>query len=215
MELAHDESTWYSSAMPPRKLSADLIAGVDEVGRGPLAGSVVAAAVILDPSRPIAGLADSKVLSEKKRQTLAIEIKANALSWSICEASVEEIDQLNILHASMLAMKRAVETLKVCPHKVLVDGNRTPQLAQPCEAIIKGDQRVQSISAASIIAKVARDQMMCDLHEQYPEFGFDRHKGYPTKAHFQALEAHGALPQHRRSFAPVKAALIRQGLLDG
>lgn len=199
--------------MPPRTPIVDLIAGVDEVGRGPLAGSVVAAAVILDPARPIAGLADSKQLSEKRRLELSREIQANALSWSICEASVEEIDQLNILHASLLAMKRAVESLKVSPDKVLVDGNRTPTLAQPCEAIIKGDQRVQAISAASIIAKVARDQMMVDLHKQHPEFGFDRHKGYPTKAHFNALETHGTLPEHRRSFAPVKAALIRQGLI--
>jgi len=196
--------------MPPRKTSSDLIAGVDEVGRGPLAGSVVAAAVILDPSKPIRGLADSKLLSEKKRQLLAEEIKSKALSWSICEATVEEIDRLNILHASMLAMQRAVETLNVCPQRVLVDGNRTPALAQPCKAIVKGDQRIKSISAASIIAKVARDQMMHELHHQHPEFGFDRHKGYPTKAHFAALELHGALPQHRRSFAPVRAVLHRE-----
>lgn len=184
-----------------------LTAGVDEVGRGPLAGSVVAAAVILDPAHPIAGLCDSKQLTEKKRLALDPVIKAQALAWSIAEATVEEIDRINILHASMLAMQRAVDQLTVRPDLVLVDGNRKPAVEQPCEAIVKGDQLVESISAASIIAKVARDQMMVELHQQYPEFGFDRHKGYPTRAHFAALQLHGALPMHRQSFAPVRAVL--------
>lgn len=187
-----------------------LIAGVDEVGRGPLAGSVVAAAVILDPQHPIAGLADSKALTPVKREELDLEIRRYALAWAIGEASVAEIDEINILHASMLAMRRAVEALPVMPDKVLVDGNRRPDIAYECEAIVKGDTLFSEISAASIIAKVARDQQMLVLHQQHPQFGFDRHKGYPTKAHREALARHGALPVHRQSFAPVKAVLTRK-----
>ncbi|MBX2826405.1 MAG: ribonuclease HII [Gammaproteobacteria bacterium] len=184
-----------------------LIAGVDEVGRGPLAGSVVAAAVILDPRYPIAGLADSKVLTAAKREELDSLIRDRAIAWAIGEASVAEIDEINILHASMLAMRRAVEALSIVPDKVLVDGNRRPDIAHDCEAIVKGDKLFSEISAASIIAKVARDQQMLELHQQHPEFGFDRHKGYPTKAHREALARHGVLPVHRQSFAPVKAVL--------
>ncbi len=187
--------------------NSPLIAGVDEVGRGPLAGSVVAAAVILDPRRPIEGLADSKQLSEKKREQISELIYARALSWCVAEASVAEIDEINILHASMLAMKRAVEGLSVQPGKVMVDGNRRPDIAHECETVIKGDQLIAQISAASIIAKVARDRQMLELHQQYPQFGFDRHKGYPTKTHREALVKYGALPVHRRSFAPVRAVL--------
>ena len=184
-----------------------LIAGVDEVGRGPLAGPVVAAAVILDPTRPIAGLLDSKALSEARRATLDVEIRKKAMSFCIAEASVEEIDELNILHASMLAMSRAVDGLSVEPALVLVDGNRIPSIRPPAAAIVKGDARVQAISAASIIAKVARDRQMVALHEQYPAFGFDRHKGYPTAEHRVAIEVHGVLPVHRRSFGQVREAL--------
>lgn len=184
-----------------------LIAGVDEVGRGPLAGSVVAAAVILDPKHPIEGLADSKALTAAKREALDVLIRKHAIAWALGEASVEEIDEINILHASMLAMRRAVEALPVTPDKVLVDGNRRPDITHECEAIVKGDKLFCEISAASIIAKVARDQQMIELHQQHPEFGFDRHKGYPTKAHCEALARHGALPVHRQSFAPVKAVL--------
>ncbi len=185
-----------------------LIAGVDEVGRGPLAGSVVAAAVILNPKKPIEGLLDSKALDESRRVELDKLIRQRALAFCIAEASVEEIDQLNILHASMLAMQRAVAGLQLTPDLVLVDGNRCPQVSQPCQAIVKGDQHVQSISAASIIAKVARDTMMVDLHAIHPEFGFDRHKGYPTRQHREAIAQHGVLPIHRQSFAPVRLALM-------
>lgn len=184
-----------------------LIAGVDEVGRGPLAGPVVAAAVILDPARPIDGLLDSKALSDARRETLDVEIRKKALSFFIAEASVEEIDELNILHASMLAMSRAVDGLSADPALVLVDGNRIPSIRCPAAAIIKGDARVQAISAASIIAKVARDRQMVALHEQYPAFGFDRHKGYPTAEHRAAIQAHGVLPVHRCSFGPVREVL--------
>jgi ribonuclease HII len=184
-----------------------LIAGVDEVGRGPLAGSVVAAAVILNPKKNIDGLLDSKALDEARRVALDKLIQQRALAFCIAEASVEEIDQLNILHASMLAMQRAVAGLQLAPDLVLVDGNRCPEIAQPCQAIVKGDQHVQSISAASIIAKVARDTMMVDLHAIHPEFGFDRHKGYPTRQHREAIAEYGVLPIHRQSFAPVRQAL--------
>lgn len=184
-----------------------LIAGVDEVGRGPLAGSVVAAAVILDPARPIEGLLDSKALSASKREALDVQIRRRALAWCIAEASVEEIDQINILHASLLAMQRAVKGLKVPPDLVLVDGNRCPVLNHPAVAVIKGDARVSAISAASIIAKVERDQQMVDLHDLLPGFGFDRHKGYPTAEHREALKRLGATPWHRRSFAPVREAI--------
>ncbi len=184
-----------------------LIAGVDEVGRGPLIGDVVTAAVILDPAKPIAGLADSKKLSEKKRQALYLEIKEKALCYAIGRANPQEIDQLNILHATMLAMQRAVAGLNITPEFVFIDGNRVPELSMPAEAVVKGDSRVAEISAASILAKVERDQDMHELDAKYPEFGLKGHKGYPTKAHFEALAKHGVLPEHRRSFKPVAARL--------
>ncbi|AKD38053.1 ribonuclease HII [Pasteurella multocida subsp. multocida OH4807] len=182
----------------------ELIAGVDEVGRGPLVGAVVTAAVILDPNHPIVGLNDSKKLSEKKRLALAEEIKQKALAWSLGRAEPEEIDELNILHATMLAMKRAVENLKIQPHLVLVDGNRVPDVAMPAQAIVKGDGLVPAISAASILAKVARDQEMVELDKHYPDYAFAQHKGYPTKLHLEKLAELGPLPQHRRSFSPVR-----------
>ncbi|MDO5054558.1 MAG: ribonuclease HII [Pasteurella oralis] len=182
----------------------ELIAGVDEVGRGPLVGAVVTAAVILDPHKPIEGLKDSKKLSEKKRLLLAEEIKQKALAWSLGRAEPEEIDELNILHATMLAMQRAVENLKIQPHLVLVDGNRVPNLKVPAQAIVKGDGLVAEISAASILAKVARDQEMKELDRQYPQYAFAQHKGYPTQLHLQKLAEFGPLPQHRRSFSPVR-----------
>ncbi|HDV7288064.1 ribonuclease HII [Pasteurella multocida] len=185
----------------------ELIAGVDEVGRGPLVGAVVTAAVILDPHQPILGLNDSKKLSEKKRLLLAEEIKQKALAWSLGRAEAEEIDQLNILHATMLAMKRAVENLKIQPHFVLVDGNRVPELMIPAQAIVKGDGLVAEISAASILAKVARDQEMAELDKRYPEYAFAQHKGYPTALHLAKLAELGPLAQHRRSFAPVRKLL--------
>jgi ribonuclease HII len=181
--------------------------GVDEAGRGPLAGPVYAAAVILDPARPIAGLDDSKKLSERRREQLEIEIRQKALAWSIAFASVEEIDSLNILQATLLAMKRAVETLALCPSEALIDGNRCPRLAIPARAIVGGDATVAEISAASILAKTARDAEMRLLHQRFPQYGLDRHKGYGTAAHLAALAAHGAAPFHRRSFAPVRAIL--------
>ena len=181
-----------------------VIAGVDEVGRGPLIGAVVAAAVVLPENHGIIGLADSKKLSAKRRELLAEEIRDVAVDWAVTEASHLEIDEINILHASMLAMKRAVEQLSCPIDKVLVDGNRLPDLSLPAEAIIKGDSKIEAISAASIIAKVARDQMMPELHQQHPEYGFDRHKGYPTKLHFEMLKKYGVLEQHRRSFRPVQ-----------
>jgi ribonuclease HII len=184
-----------------------LIAGVDEAGRGPLAGPVVAAAVILDDLNPIAGLADSKKLTALKRERLYDEIRAKALCCSIAEATVEEIDELNILQATMLAMRRAVEGLRLKPTKVLVDGNRLPVLDVLAEAIVKGDSKVQAISAASILAKVHRDRWCQELHAQYPQYGFDGHKGYGTAAHLQALKEHGATPWHRKSFSPVAEVL--------
>ncbi|MFU2074399.1 ribonuclease HII [Gallibacterium anatis] len=185
--------------------NAKLIAGVDEVGRGPLVGAVVTAAVILDPERPITGLADSKKLSEKKRLLLAEEIKEKALAWSLGRAEAAEIDQLNILQATMLAMCRAVQGLYIQPDFVLIDGNRIPAaLNIAAQAVVKGDSLVAEISAASILAKVARDQEMLLLHQKYPQYGFDRHKGYPTKLHLEALEKYGILSEHRQSFAPVK-----------
>ena len=186
---------------------APLIAGVDEVGRGPLAGPVVAAAVILDPARPIAGLADSKTLSPLRREQLATEIRAKALAWALGRAEVAEIDRLNILQASLLAMQRAIAALSIVPEQALVDGNRCPLLACPCRAIVKGDATVPAISAASILAKVARDAELRELHERYPRYGFAQHKGYPTAAHRDALRRFGPCPEHRRSFAPVAAAL--------
>ncbi len=191
-----------------------LIAGVDEVGRGPLVGPVVAAAVILNPDKPIEGLADSKKLSEKRRLYLNELIRERALSFALASASVEEIDSLNILHASMLAMSRAVEALPIQPHHVLVDGNRCPKLAVSCEAVVGGDAIHANISAASIIAKVARDQMMKALHDIYPDYGFDRHKGYPTKDHLAAIQQLGVLPDHRRSFKPVRLCLEGNALHD-
>ncbi|AEP30541.1 ribonuclease HII [Brumicola nitratireducens] len=184
-----------------------LVAGVDEVGRGPLVGDVVTAAVILDPKRPILGLADSKKLSEKKRNELAVLIKQNALSWSIGRANVLEIDQLNILHATMLAMQRAVEGLNIQPEHVLVDGNRCPPWSYSSHAVVKGDALFPQISAASIIAKVTRDDEMVTLHNQYPHYGFAAHKGYPTKAHLAALQEHGPLSCYRQSFKPVQSVL--------
>ena len=184
-----------------------LIAGVDEAGRGPLAGPVVAAAVILDDLKPIKGLNDSKKLSPARRERLYDEIRAKALCCAIAEASVEEIDTLNILQATMLAMRRAVEGLRLKPAKVLVDGNRLPVLKIAAEAIVKGDAKVKAISAASILAKVHRDRLCQALHEQHPLYGFDGHKGYPTPEHLAALRVHGACPQHRRSFGPVREAM--------
>jgi len=184
-----------------------LVAGVDEAGRGPLAGPVVAAAVILDELQPIKGLNDSKKLSPRTRERLFDEIRARALCCSIAQASVEEIDALNILQATLLAMRRAVDGLRLRPHKVLVDGNRLPLLKMPAEAIVRGDARVKAIAAASILAKVQRDRLCDDLHAQHPQYGFDGHKGYPTPAHLAALREHGACAQHRRSFAPVRAVL--------
>jgi ribonuclease HII len=182
-----------------------LVAGVDEAGRGPLAGPVVAAAVILDDLRPIKGLADSKKLTALRREKLFDEIRAQALCCSIAEATVQEIDQLNILQATLLAMRRAVEGLRLKPHKVLVDGNRLPVLKMPCEAIVKGDSKIKAISAASILAKVHRDRLCLQLHEAHPAYGFDAHKGYPTPTHLAALQSYGACNAHRRSFAPVRA----------
>ncbi|EXD36422.1 ribonuclease HII family protein [Acinetobacter sp. 479375] len=185
-----------------------MIAGVDEAGRGPLVGSVVAAAVILDPNNPIQGLNDSKKLTEKKREKLFVEIQEKALAWSIAEATHTEIDELNILQATFLAMNRAVNNLKIQPSKVIVDGNQIPKgMSISCEAIVGGDASHAEISAASILAKVARDRQMKALDEKYPVFGFAKHKGYPTKAHFEAITSHGVIDEHRRSYAPVKKAL--------
>ena len=184
-----------------------LVAGVDEAGRGPLAGPVVAAAVILDDLRPIKGLADSKTLTALRREKLFDEIRARALCSSIASASAEEIDQLNILQATMLAMQRAVQGLRLLPRRVVVDGNRVPGLTMTAAAVVKGDARVAAISAASILAKVHRDRLCQDLHRDFPQYGFDGHKGYPTRAHLAALREHGACPAHRRSFAPVRDAL--------
>lgn len=188
-----------------------LICGVDEAGRGPLIGSVFAAAVILDPARPIAGLADSKKLSEARREALAPLIREQALAWCIASASAQEIDQLNIFQATMLAMSRAVAGLQVAPDKALIDGNKVPkQLLLPAEAIVKGDAKVQEISAASILAKTARDAEMIALDAIHPQYGFARHKGYPTAEHLKALAEHGALAEHRRSFGPVRLQLAAQ-----
>ena len=187
------------------------LAGVDEVGRGPLAGAVVTAAVVLDPARPIPGLADSKALSPQRREALDEQIRAQALGWALGRAEPEEIDRLNIYHATHLAMVRAVEALAVRVDAVLVDGNRGPRFACPSEPVIKGDGRVPAICAASIVAKVARDREMVALHQRHPEYGFDRHKGYSTEAHLAALKSHGPLPYHRRSFAPVAALLTGAG----
>ena len=188
-----------------------LVAGVDEVGRGPLVGDVVTAAVILDPQKPIDGLNDSKKLSEKKRELLYERIVENALCWSVGRASPAEIDELNILHATMLAMTRAVEGLAVQPNYVKVDGNRCPQWRYDSEAVVKGDGTIAEISAASIVAKVTRDREMKELHQLYPEYGFDQHKGYPTKLHMEKLADLGPLGVHRMSFKPVQNALRQLG----
>lgn len=189
-------------------------AGVDEVGRGPLVGSVVAAAVILPLDYDLPGLTDSKKLSEKRRVLLAEQIKMQAIAWSVCEASAAEVDALNVLQASLLAMRRAIEALSVTPLGAWVDGNHCPKgLLIPCAAIVQGDLTVPSISAASILAKVARDAQMQQLHESFPEYGFDQHKGYPTKLHLSALARLGPLPEHRKSFAPVRAMLTQSSLL--
>lgn len=184
--------------------SVERICGVDEAGRGPLCGAVVAAAVILDPGRPIEGLNDSKKLTPRARERLATLIRERALAWSVAEASVEEIDRLNILQATLLAMTRAVDGLAVVPDLVRVDGNRCPPLALPCEAVIKGDASVPAIAAASILAKTMRDAQMVALDARYPAYGFARHKGYPTAVHLKALREHGVIDCYRRSFAPVR-----------
>jgi len=186
-----------------------LLAGVDEAGRGPLVGNVVAAAVILDQNRPVAGLADSKKLSAKRRESLAAQIRDSAIAWCVISIDAEQIDRINILQATMLAMKQAVEQLSVPPQHVFIDGNRCPDINVPATAIVKGDARVAEISAASILAKVERDAQMLALHETWPQYGFDKHKGYPTKAHFEALAEYGPCPQHRRSYAPVRRAEAR------
>jgi ribonuclease HII len=187
--------------------NAKLIAGVDEVGRGPLCGDVVTAAVILDPNKPIDGLTDSKKLTEKKREALFAVIKQNALAWSVARASVDEIDKLNILHATMLAMQRAVSGLKIKPDYVLVDGNRCPDFGITTKAVVNGDLLVAEISAASILAKVTRDREMVELDKLYPQYGLAKHKGYPTKNHLLAIEEHGVNHLYRKSFAPIKRLL--------
>ncbi len=184
-----------------------LCAGVDEAGRGPLVGNVVAAAVILNPDSPIAGLDDSKKLTAARREALAAKIRETALAWQVISVSPEDIDRLNILHATMYGMRQAVELLAIRPQHVFIDGNRCPALSVNATAVIKGDARVAAISAASILAKVERDAQMDELHTQYPEYGFDQHKGYPTRAHMAALQEFGICPQHRRSYGPVKRAL--------
>lgn len=198
--------SWGPEQLGLRWDAPGLVAGVDEVGRGPLVGPVVAAAVILDDERPIKGLRDSKALSPRRRERLCDEIMARALCVSIAEASAEEIDRLNILQATLLAMQRAVERLRLPPRLVLVDGNRLPQLRVPAHAVVKGDAKVPAISAASIVAKVHRDRWCAALHERWPVYGFQGHKGYPTPAHLEALREHGPCPEHRRSFAPVRQA---------
>jgi ribonuclease HII len=195
-------------------IAEKLICGVDEAGRGPLAGAVYAAAVVLNPNRPISGLADSKKLTEKKRDALAIEIKQSALAWAIASSSVEEIDEINILQASLLAMERAVSALQksfnITPDYVLVDGNQRPKVDLPCEAIVKGDSKVAAISAASILAKTARDADLYRLDNDYPQYAFAKHKGYPTALHLALLNQHGVSPVHRLSYKPVKNLLINQ-----
>lgn len=197
----------HDTNLPLFDYANQIICGVDEAGRGPLAGPVFAAAVILDPARPIAGLRDSKKLTEARRDALAIRIKADALAWSIAQCSEAEIDTLNILQATMLAMRRAIEGLKLLPTLALIDGNRCPVSAIRSEAIIKGDDKVPAISAASILAKTARDAALGVLHQQYPHYAFDRHKGYPTALHLERLRIHGVSPVHRKSYAPVRALL--------
>ena len=194
--------------MPGLIVPAGLVCGIDEAGRGPLAGPVVAAAVILDPARPIAGLNDSKKLTERRREALAVDIREKSAAWAVAEASVEEIDRLNILQATFLAMQRAVAALAVRPEGALVDGNRCPRLDIPVEAVVGGDGRIASIAAASILAKTVRDAGMVALHETFPQYGFARHMGYPTAAHVKALRDHGPSPAHRRSFGPVAQLVL-------
>ncbi len=187
--------------------AGEVICGVDEAGRGPLAGPVFAAAVILDPAKPIAGLRDSKKLSPTRRDELALIIQRDALAWSIAQCSAAEIDALNILQATMLAMRRAIEGLSVAPTLALIDGNRCPVTTIRTEAIVKGDDKVIEISAASILAKTARDALLLEMHARYPQYGFDQHKGYPTALHLARLREHGVTPEHRRSYAPVRELL--------
>lgn len=216
MRLIYDAETTENNTLMIITLQNELpvikgvLAGTDEAGRGPLAGNVVAAAVILDPDQPIAGLDDSKKLSEKKREALSLEIKQKALSWYVVSISPQQIDEMNILQASLFAMKTAAENLATRPDHVFVDGNKT-LIGCFCDntAIIKGDSRVAEISAASILAKVERDAQMVILHKLYPAYGFDKHKGYPTKAHREVLKSIGPCPEHRRSYAPVREALLR------
>ncbi len=189
-------------------IGTHVMCGVDEAGRGPLAGAVYAAAVILDPAHPIVGLRDSKKLTEARRDLLAIEIKQHALAWCIALATVEEIDRLNILQATMLAMQRAVQGLSITPTMALIDGNRSPVLTMASQAIIKGDDKVTAISAASILAKTARDAALMELHAQYPQYAFDQHKGYPTALHLSRLREHGVSPVHRLTYGPVRALLV-------
>lgn len=189
----------------------EIICGVDEAGRGPLAGPVFAAAVVLDPRKPIAGLRDSKKLTPAKRDVLALQIRQNALAWSIAQASEDEIDCLNILHASMLAMRRAIEGLILVPTLALIDGNRCPVCNVRSEAIVGGDNQVAEISAASILAKTARDAALMEIHQSYPDYAFDKHKGYPTALHLERLRIHGVSPVHRKSYAPVRALLSSHG----
>lgn len=191
------------------------VCGVDEAGRGPLCGAVVAAAVILDPAWPIDGLNDSKKLSSRQRERLSVLIRERARAWAVAEASVAEIDRLNILHATMLAMQRAVAALRHAPDRVLIDGNRCPDLGYPCEAIVKGDASEPAIAAASILAKTVRDEQMVALDRLHPAYGFARHKGYPTADHLRALREHGVLACHRRSFGPVRAVIARPELWEG
>ncbi|MEO6409381.1 MAG: ribonuclease HII [Burkholderiaceae bacterium] len=192
--------------------AAGLIAGVDEAGRGPLAGAVVAAAVILDERRPIRGLNDSKLLSQRERERLYDQIRARALCCSVAEASVEEIDRINILQATLLAMRRAVEGLRLRPLRVLIDGNQLPSLDVEAQAFVRGDARVRAIAAASILAKVHRDRLLVALHERHPQYGFCDHKGYATARHLAALREHGACSEHRRTFAPVRESLCDDGV---
>lgn len=191
----------------PLDYQGKYLAGVDEVGRGPLAGDVVTAAVILDPANPVSGLADSKKLSEKKREALFVEIQEKALAWSIARCSVEEIDTLNILQASLLAMHKAVKGLSIDPEFVVVDGNKLPKWTYPSQAIVKGDDKVPAIAAASILAKVTRDRELVELDKLYPGYGFAKHKGYPTRVHIEAIQILGITPVHRKSYAPVKAVI--------
>jgi ribonuclease HII len=197
------ETEW---ELPPGR-----VAGVDEAGRGPLAGPVIAGAVILDPARPVSGLRDSKQLSASRRESLYDEITDKALAWAVGRAEAAEIDRINILQATLLAMQRAVDALQPCAEHALIDGNRCPQLAIPAQAIVKGDSKVMVISAASIIAKVTRDREMVEMDLQYPGYGLAQHKGYPSKAHMEALEVLGLTPQHRRSYAPVRRIAERDG----